>query len=114
MLQIPAMALIVFSVMSLPYLLIPLPLLVVGLIAAGPDREALWSLPLGWLNAVSSVFVLTGALKMRTLTSYRQARIAALAACIPLLSPAIYFGVPFGIWAVIVLNRPTIRSRFSS
>ena len=39
-------------------------------------------------------------------------RAAALTACIPFLTPAIFLGIPFGIWAAIVLFMPSTAAAF--
>ena len=39
---------------------------------------------------------------------------SAIVAMIPFLSPCFVIGLPIGIWPVIVLNKPEVRSAFSS
>jgi hypothetical protein len=38
---------------------------------------------------------------------------AAVLACVPMISPMIWIGIPFGVWAVIVLRRPSVRAAFA-
>ena len=66
------------------------------------------------VSAVSSVFVFRGALAMRSGQGYRRALIAALLSCVPFVTPMIYVGVPFGIWALVVLCLPRVRAAFES
>jgi hypothetical protein len=61
-----------------------------------------------------SCFIAYGALCMRSGRHYRAAWAAALLSCVPMLSPMIWFGIPFGIWALIVLRRPAVRNAFAT
>jgi hypothetical protein len=60
----------------------------------------------------SSGFIGYGAVCMRYGVKFRVAQIAAMIACVPFLSPAIWLGIPFGIWALIVLQRKDVRRAF--
>ena len=60
-------------------------------------------LPLGLLAVV-------GALQMRQLTSYRMAFIGACSALIP--TYAWFLGIPFGIWCLMLLADPGVKSAF--
>lgn len=51
--------------------------------------------------------------KMRSGNSYRWAYTAAVLSCIPVLSPFIYFGIPVGVWALIVLHRRDVKEAFA-
>lgn len=68
------------------------------------------SMSLVLINAV----VLSGAIKMRNLQARRSATAAAAVAVIPVLSPLLVVGIPFGIWAMIKLGNPEIRRYFLS
>ena len=59
-----------------------------------------------------SILVLVGALRMKALRSYEFAMIAALLALLPCVTSCCLIGLPFGIWAIIVLRRPGIKSQF--
>ena len=56
--------------------------------------------------------VLVGAVSMLRLRSYRAARLAAIVAMVPVISPLVVLGVPFGIWAMALLGRPEVKARF--
>lgn len=56
--------------------------------------------------------VLVGAIAMRRVRSYRLARAAALIAVVPLCSPGMVLGIPFGFWAYRVLRREGVRAVF--
>jgi hypothetical protein len=53
-----------------------------------------------------------GAISMIRLKSYRSAYTAAILSVIPICSPCFLLGIPFGIWAIVVLNRPGMMQRF--
>jgi hypothetical protein len=56
-------------------------------------------------------FVLFGALKMLRLQSYGLAIAAAIIAMLPCQCCCV-LGLPFGIWALVVLNKPEVKSQF--
>ena len=55
--------------------------------------------------------VFFGALKMKNLENYGLSMSAAIIACIPCCS-CCCLGIPVGIWALIVLNKPEVKSAF--
>ncbi|MFN4905316.1 MAG: hypothetical protein ACK5EO_16350 [Planctomycetota bacterium] len=55
-----------------------------------------------------------GGAKMAFLESYPLARVAALLACIPIITPFIIIGIPFGIWGLILLNDPRVKAAYES
>jgi hypothetical protein len=61
---------------------------------------------------VMSLLVLLGALRMKALRSYEFAFVAAILAMVPCLTPCCLVGLPFGIWALMVLARPGIKGQF--
>ena len=63
-----------------------------------------------WL--LINVSIALGAIAMIRLTSYRSAYNAAICSVIPLCSPCLLLGIPFGIWAIILLKRPEVKRRF--
>lgn len=64
------------------------------------------------LGLVLSVLILIGAIKLQSLRSYEFSMTAAILAMIPCLTPCCIIGLPFGIWAVIALSRPGVKSQF--
>lgn len=64
------------------------------------------------LGLVLSVLILIGAFKMQSLRSYEFSMTAAILAMIPCLTPCCVIGLPFGIWAVVALSRPGVKSQF--
>jgi len=69
----------------------------------------------GFLNLVFAAvngFILFGAIKMMRLQSYGL----AIATCIVAMLPCgccCILGLPFAIWALVVMNKPEVKSQFS-
>ena len=72
--------------------------------------------PLGAVDSLFglglSVLILIGAARMQSLRSYEFALTAAILAMVPCLTPCCLIGLPFGIWAVLVLSRAGVKSQF--
>lgn len=67
------------------------------------------------LNLVAiavSIFVIFAALRMRRLESFGLAMAASIIAMLPFCSPCCCVGIPFGIWALVVLNKTEVKSYF--
>ena len=67
---------------------------------------------LGIIGILVSVVILLGAMKMKKLESYGLAMAASIIAMIPCFSPCCLLGLPIGIWAVVVLSKPEVKSAF--
>jgi hypothetical protein len=67
---------------------------------------------LGIIGILVSVVILLGALKMKKLESYGLAMAASIIAMIPCFSPCCLLGLPIGIWAIVVLSKPEVKSAF--
>ncbi len=65
------------------------------------------------IGGIVGVIVLLGAAKMQKLQSYQFALTASIVAMVPCISPCCLFGLPFGIWALVVLNKPEVKSQFT-
>jgi hypothetical protein len=59
-----------------------------------------------------SVVVLIGAVRMLALKSYALAFTVSILSLIPCVTPCCLLGLPFGIWALVVLSRPDVKSQF--
>lgn len=70
--------------------------------------RTLWGIVL----VAASSFVLFGAIRMKNLTSHGVARAAAIVAMIPFVGPCCLLGIPFGVWALITLEKPGVRQAF--
>ncbi len=66
----------------------------------------------GILLLVASSFVLYGAILMKNLKSHGVAKAAAIVAMVPLVGPCCLLGIPFGVWALITLEKPEVRNAF--
>lgn len=66
------------------------------------------------LMLVVSGIIFYSGLMMRQLKSYQLTRIGAVLAIIPCLGPCFVLGIPFGIWALVVLNKPGVKEMFKS
>ena len=64
------------------------------------------------LGIVSSILVLFGALKMKKLESYGLAMTVSIIAMIPCVSPCCLIGIPIGIWSLVMLSKPEVKSAF--
>jgi hypothetical protein len=62
---------------------------------------------------LASAFVAFGGFKMRSLQSFGLVMAACVVAVIPCLSPCCCLGIPFGIWGLVVMNKPEVKSSFS-
>ncbi len=64
------------------------------------------------IGLIMSVVVFMGASKMKNAESYGFAMAAAIIAMVPCVSPCCLLGLPFGIWALIVLLKPEVKAAF--
>jgi DNA-directed RNA polymerase subunit RPC12/RpoP len=83
----------------------------------GPDDAFLMlsggmGLLMNGIGLILSVVVILGALKMKNLEHYGLAMAAAIIAMIPAVSPCCLLGLPFGIWAIVVLCEAPVKAAF--
>lgn len=64
------------------------------------------------LTLALSGVTLFGALKMKNLENYGLAMAASIIAIIPCFGPCCCIGIPAGIWSLVVLNKPEVKSAF--
>lgn len=65
-----------------------------------------------FMQFVCMLLTLVGGLQMLRLRSYPLAWAAAIIAIIPCFSPCCLLGMPLGVWAIVVLSDPAVRSGF--
>jgi phage FluMu protein Com len=121
----PATALMVIAILSL---IVRAGGVVVGLLQFGEapmiqpqNRHDLIPMMVGGgANAVGGIFgiivavvILLGAMKMKKLESYGFSMAVAIIAMIPCFSPCC-LGLPFGIWALVVLSDSSVKAAFRS
>lgn len=61
---------------------------------------------------LTSAFVIYGALQMMRLQNFGMAMGSAIVAMIPCFGPCCCLGIPVGIWALVLLNKPEIKASF--
>lgn len=78
------------------------------------DRDIFQCIPIAVLSIQFCCLILIaiGAAKMGFLESLLLARIAATLACIPIVTPFVLVGLPFGFWSRQLLRDPEIVRAF--
>ena len=66
------------------------------------------------LGLVGGGVILWGGYQMKQVRNYNLAMAAAVVAMVPCVSPCCWFGLPVGIWALVVLNKPEVKSAFGN
>lgn len=67
---------------------------------------------LGILGFLVAPVIIYGAIQMMRGRSFALSRTAAILAVIPLKSCCFVVGIPFGIWALVVLSQPDVKGIF--
>ena len=88
--------------------------------AAIQNAQNLWAVAGGQSKAgqgirigiIVSGFILFGALKMKRLENHGLAMATSVVAAVPCISPCCLIGLPIGIWAIVVLLKPEVKSAF--
>jgi hypothetical protein len=70
-----------------------------------------WAGVINLVIAAVNGFVLFGAIKLLRLRNHSVAVVASVVAMLPCQCCCL-FGLPFGIWALVVLNKPEVKSHF--
>jgi len=65
------------------------------------------------IGILACVFIFYGAIKMKKLENYGLCMGASIVAMIPCISPCCLIGLPMGIWALVVLNKPEVKGSFT-
>jgi hypothetical protein len=68
----------------------------------------------GLVTLAVAALIIFGAIKMKNLESMTLAKVGSIVAMIPCLSPCCIAGLPIGIWALMVLNKPEVKAGFRS
>ncbi len=90
-----------------------------GMGQGGPNAFPL-AIPFGVVIAQHSVcllmgfVIILGAVRMKNLQSYSFAMTSAILAMLPCISPCCVLGLPFGIWALVVLSDAAVKAAFRS
>jgi predicted Zn finger-like uncharacterized protein len=80
------------------------------------DLSAMTNGPLGLIQGIFGLgvsgLIIFAALKMKNLESYGLAMTGSILAMLPILSPCCCLGLPFGIWALVVLMNQDVKAAF--
>ena len=87
---------------------------VAGIFFGLPSDTSLIEIGLALAHFAVMLFMLWALLQIRQLRHLRAGRIAAGLACIPMVAPWIWVGIPFGIWLSIFLARPSTVEAFAT
>lgn len=123
----PAIGLIITAVLGVLYSLVNLVLHFAGVnfIGAQPqglDPQVLETIQriggtVGIIGTIivlgAGAFITYAALQMRQLKGYGLGLAASIIAIIPCVSPCCLLGLPLGIWALVVLNKPEVKAQFA-
>jgi hypothetical protein len=123
-LRVPAIALLILSSPLAIVGVIRIPILVTLIIfeIQGIDRWGRWATQeVSFVDKIAVsifhaalIFIAIGAWRMLIGRNYRVAYAAAILSVIPLVSPMIICGIPFGIWALVVLHRKDVQATFAA
>jgi hypothetical protein len=116
-LLLPAIALLVLSSLFVLLLLASIPGQIVRMRAIDTSTPEGVGELIGMFMSLAiwilmNLAIAVGAVSMIRLRNYRSAYTAAILSVIPVCSPCLLLGIPFGIWAIVVLNRPEVKQRF--
>ena len=120
----PAIALMVVGGLAIALCIVSLlfNMLGVGIAAAASAPKGGAGQPNLAANAVTGIgsaifglcywsLVVVGAVKMKNLSSYGLAMTACIVAMLP-CSACCILGLPFGIWGIVMLNKPEVKEAF--
>jgi len=58
------------------------------------------------------VFMIRSMRRIRRLQGLRDGRVAAGLACVPFVTPAIWIGIPLGVWLSVILSKHDVAAAF--
>jgi hypothetical protein len=117
-LVIPAVFLIILSTIYILPTFIILPMTIYTAVMldesapAGSSARMAAILAASITMLVTSVAIIIGSIGMLRMKGYRGALMAAIISSIPLFSPCALLGIPFGVWAIVLLSNPDVKNRF--
>jgi hypothetical protein len=114
-LLIPAIVLIVMVVLTLAHRLIDLVYFVYLWNSGVPIHEnaIAGALIFDPLVIVLNLLILGGCIAMLRMKSLTWARAGAILAVVPICAPCLVLGIPFGIWAIVILYQPEAEAAFA-
>jgi hypothetical protein len=67
---------------------------------------------LGAISVISAILMIVGGIMMLRLRGYGIAVLGSVMALVPCLTPCCFLGIPFGIWALVVLSNAEVKEAF--
>jgi predicted Zn finger-like uncharacterized protein len=114
----PAIALMITGGLAIALVLLSAGLIAFGLTAGGPQPPQEELVPQLIGNAIGlglgllwGLLLIVGGMKMRKLESYALSMTASIVAMLPCTSCCL-LGLPFGIWALVVLGQSDVKESF--
>ncbi|WDQ14942.1 hypothetical protein [Rhodopirellula sp. P2] len=84
-----------------------------AMLALGETVDAtLFGICFAVVHFFAMIFMIQSMRHVRRLQGLRNGRIAAGLACIPFISPAIWIGIPLGIWLSVILFKDDVAAAF--
>lgn len=68
---------------------------------------------IGFLSLLLAPFVIYGGIQMLKGKKIKFARVSSILAMLPFTACCFVLGIPFGIWALILLSKPDVREFFN-
>jgi hypothetical protein len=65
-----------------------------------------------FVGLLAAGFIIYASLKMKALTQWGLCVAASIIAMIPCISPCCIVGLPIGIWCLVVLTKPEVKTAF--
>ena len=117
----PALGLVIFSIIGLLFgllgLLMNFGFVGIGVMESYGGAELMAQGAFGVIQSVIglgiSVFIYMAAKKMERLENFNWAIAGSILAMLPCFSPCCVLGLPVGIWALVVLNKPEVKGAFT-
>ncbi|HVT81653.1 MAG TPA: hypothetical protein VHM90_13480, partial [Phycisphaerae bacterium] len=88
--------------------------------AAAGGREGMMNMASGALGVISAIIsmiigvvIIMGSMKMMKLQNHKMAMTAAVLCMVPCISPCCLLTIAFGIWGMVVLNKPEVKAAFT-
>jgi len=112
-LKAPAIILIILAVISILNILSGIVIRYsMGELRAG--NELIFSMVVAFGLSAVQLAILMGAVNMLKGNGYSSARMSGILSCIPVCTPCFLLGIPFGIWALVVLGKQEVKDAFNS
>jgi hypothetical protein len=124
--QGPAMGLMITAIIGLVFGLLGLVMNIAGVgmtglgnMGGGGAADQYMSYMSGGVGIVSglialavSAFILWASMQMKQLRNWNMSVAASIVAMIPCIGPCCIIGLPIGIWSLVVLMKPEVKSAF--